>query len=144
MPSRRRAREYALQMLFQCDVGGSPPESVLDLFWSNRDRTADRPEDEVIRTFSNELFTGTSSKIESIDRLIRQYAENWKLERMAAVDRNILRLAIYELLHHKETPPAVVINEALEIARKFSEEDSVSFINGVLDSVRKQAGNGSS
>ena len=147
MASRRRAREYALQMLFQWDIGKDSPETVIELFWANRGRGPERlplrpetpPEDEPLRAFANELFTGTASIIEEIDRVIRQHAEHWRLERMPVVDRNILRLAIYEIIYRRETPPAVVINEALEIARKFSGEESVAFVNGLLDSIRKEA-----
>ncbi len=96
------------------------------------------PEEEAVRSFAHELFSGAVSKALDLDSLIRRHAENWRLERMPVVDRNILRLAIFEMLHLPETPPAVVINEALEIARKFSEEESVAFINGMLDQVRKE------
>ena len=134
MPSRRKARECALQMLFQWDFGRNAPEIVQELFWSNT-----RPaEDEALHSFANQLFWGTVRNIEEIDHLIRAYTERWSLERMPAVDRNILRLGIYELLHQPETPPAVAINEALEIARKFSGEEAVQFLNGILDRVRKE------
>jgi len=134
MPSRRKARECALQMLFQWDLGKDPPELVEELFWSNTRQM----EDETLRRFATELFRGAAAAIDEIDPLIREHAEHWRLERMAAVDRNILRLGIYELTHCRETPPVVVINEALEIARKFSDEESVHFINGILDAIRKQ------
>ena len=134
MASRRKAREYALQMLFQWDLGRDSPEKVQELFWSNT-----RPlEDESLHVAANELFRGAVGAAEEIDQRIRSSAEHWRLERIAAVDRNVLRLGIYELLHHRETPAPVVINEALEIARKFSGEDSVKFINGLLDHIRKE------
>jgi N utilization substance protein B len=133
MSSRRKARECALQMLFQWNVGKDPAETVERLFWSNTRRT----EDEALLAFANELFRGTVAAAEDIDALIVRHVENWRMDRMAAVDRNILRLAIYEMMHHHDTPAAVVINEALEIARRFSSDESVHFINGVLDSVRK-------
>ncbi|MBI3895700.1 MAG: transcription antitermination factor NusB [Acidobacteria bacterium] len=134
MPSRRKARECALQMLFQWDLGRHNPEIVQELFWSNT-----RPdEDEALRSFANQLFEGVESNIEEIDHLIRTYTEGWSLERMPVVDRNVLRLGIYELLHHPEAPPAVAINEALEIARKYSGEDAVLFLNGILDRIRKE------
>ena len=139
MASRRRAREYALQMLFQWDIGKDSPETVMELFWGNRERGPERPEDEPLRSFANELFGGTVAVAGEIDALIRQHTEHWRLERMPVVDRNILRLGVYEILYRRETPPAVVINEAMEIARKFSEEESVAFINGLLDSIRKEA-----
>ncbi len=135
MPSRRKARECALQMLFQWDIGRDPPETIQQLFWSNTKWI----EDETLRSFANQLFAGTVAAIDPIDHSIRQYAEHWRLERMAAVDRNILRLGIYEMEHCPETPSAVIINEALEIARKYSSEESVQFINGLLDRIRKEA-----
>ena len=143
MASRRKARECALQMLFQWDIGRNAPQTVQELFWSEKGR----PTDESLRTFANNLFTGAIRELEQIDRLLRAHAEHWRPERMPIVDRNILRLGIYELCHHPETPPAVVINEALEIARKFSGEEAVQFINGMLDHVSKelvarQGGNG--
>lgn len=135
MASRRKARECALQMLFQWDLGRNAPETVQELFWSNT-----RPaQDEALRSFANQLFEGTVKNIEEIDHLIRAYTEGWSLERMPVVDRNILRLGIYELLHQPETPPAVAINEALEIARKYSGEEAVLFLNSILDRVRKEA-----
>ncbi len=121
-------------MLFQWDLGKDSPAVVEELFWSSSRWI----EDESLRRFAGELFRGAAAAAEEIDRLIREHAANWRLERMAAVDRNILRLAVYELLHCRETPPAVVINEALEIAHKFSGEESVQFINGLLDAIRKQ------
>ena len=126
-------------MLFQWDIGKDSPETVMELFWGNRQRGEESPEDEPLRSFANELFSGTVAAAREIDALIRQHTEHWRLERMPVVDRNILRLGIYEMLYHRETSPAVVINEAMEIARKFSEEESVAFINGLLDSIRKEA-----
>jgi len=131
MGSRRKARELALQMLFQWELGGHSPEHVISSFLH-----AQRIDVEV-EAFARSLFEGTVSEVEALDRRVREQAEHWRLERMAAVDRNLLRVALYELLHCPETPPAVVINEALEIARRFSGKDSVEFINGVLDAIRK-------
>jgi N utilization substance protein B len=131
MASRRKSRELALQMLFQWEVGQHTPDKVLATFLPTH-----KAEDEV-KDFARRLFEGTVANIDSIDPLLGRHAENWKIERMAAVDRNVLRLAIYEMLHEPETPKAVVINEALELARRFSTPDSVEFTNGVLDAVRK-------
>lgn len=139
MPSRRKAREYALQMLFQWDIGKDSPETVMKLFWENRKREPWNPEDEPVRSFASELFRGTVDAAAQLDALIRQHTEHWRLERMPTVDRNILRLGIYELLHRHDTPPVVVINEALEIAHKFSDEEAAAFINGLLDRIRKEA-----
>jgi N utilization substance protein B len=90
-----------------------------------------------VESFARDLLEGAVNNIDRLDHLVREQAENWRLERMAAVDRNILRVALYELLHHPETPAAAVINEALEIAGRFSGEGSVEFVNGVLDGIRK-------
>jgi len=121
-------------MLFQWDMGQDPPEKVQELFWSNKPPRQDEP----LHDSANDLFKGTVSAVVEIDRRIRSSAEHWRPERMAVVDRNILRLGTYELLYRRETPPPVVINEALEIARKFSGEESVQFINGLLDRIRKE------
>jgi len=120
-----------MQMLFQWELGGHSPEHVISGFL--RVQRID-PE---VEAFARSLFEGTVSEVEVLDRRVREQAEHWRLERMGAVDRNLLRVALYELVHCPETPPAVVINEALEIARRFSGKDSVEFINGVLDAIRK-------
>jgi N utilization substance protein B len=121
-------------MLFQWDVGQDTPEKVQELFWSNNLPQKDAS----LHDAANGLFQGTAAAVVEIDKHIRKTAEHWRPERMATVDRNILRLGTYELLYRRETPPPVVINEALEIARKFSGEDSVQFINGLLDRIRKE------
>ena len=185
MASRKKARECALQMLYQWDLGKDLPETVERLFWLSAEKLSEKvparspkkaakktsakktsiktsklnpktktdpklnlkkapkkasppSEDAPHRSFAGQLFNGTVDAVEEIDRLIRRHAEHWRLERMAVVDRNILRLGIYEIRHHSETPPVVVINEALELARKYSEEVSVQFINGLLDHIRKE------
>ena len=120
-----------MQMLYQWELGGNTPEQVGASFF--REQKAD----EEVKRFALDLFQGAVKDIERLDQSVRAHAENWRLERLAAVDRSILRMALCELLHHPETPPKAVINEALEIARRFSGEDSVQFINGVLDAIRK-------
>ncbi len=120
-----------MQMLYQWELGGNPPEQVGSTFF------LDRRADSEVEGFARDLFQAAVNDIDRLDRLVRERAENWRLERMAAVDRNILRVALCELLHHPETSPSVVINEALEIARRFSGEESVEFVNGVLDAIRK-------
>ncbi len=120
-----------MQMLYQWELCGYTPEQVRAMFFMNRKVEAD------VETFARDLFEGAVGEIDRLDHLVRDQTDNWRLERMAAVDRNILRVALYELLHHPETPPAAVINEALELARRFSGEDSVQFVNGVLDAIRK-------
>jgi len=127
-----------MQMLYQWEVGRSSPAQVRSTFFIGKNVETE------VETFARELFEGAVNEIERLDRLVREHAENWRLERMAAVDRNILRVALYELIRHRETPPAVVINEALEVARRFSGEDSVEFVNGVLDSIRKTLSSGNS
>ena len=136
MASRRKARELALQMLFQWEQGKHNPQHVINTFLLPQ-----RAEPEVEK-FAVELFEGAVTEVADLDQLLRKHAENWRLERMAAIDRNLLRLALHELLHHPETPPAVVINEALEIARRFSDKDSVDFVNGVLDAIHKNRSRG--
>jgi N utilization substance protein B len=131
MGSRRKARELALQMLFQWELGGHTPEHVIASFLQTQ------KVDSEVESFARVLFEGAVEEVGALDRCVREHTEHWRLERMAAVDRNLLRVALYELLHHPETPPAVVINEALEIARRFSGKDSVEFVNGILDAIRK-------
>ena len=132
MGTRRKSRELTLQMLFQADMGKQNPEQVRQTFWHERDDVgAD------VRSFAQDLFRVATDRATEIDGLIEGHAEHWRMERMAAVDRNLLRAAVAELLGFPDTPRAVVINEALEIARRFSSPESVQFINGVLDSVGK-------
>jgi transcription antitermination protein NusB len=132
---RRQAREYALQILFQIDFTEKKlGRRELDEFW------ADKKENNEIRKFAEELVKGTLEKLEDIDALIEKLAENWILGRMAAVDRNILRFAAFEILYRKDIPSAVTINEALEIAKKYSSSESAPFLNGVLDRLAKEAG----
>lgn len=118
-------------MLFQWDLSKQDPGHVKATYWQDRKVSDD------IRAFAEELFDGVIAQSAEIDQLIRKHSEHWRLERMAAVDRNILSVAVYEFRTHPETPRAVIINEALEIARKFSTPEAVQFINGVLDGVRK-------
>jgi transcription antitermination protein NusB len=119
-------------MLFQWEVGEHSPAKVMASFLPSLKA------DPAVKDFARSLFEGAVANIATIDPLLRRHAEHWKLERMAAVDRNVLRLALYELLYEPAVPPAVVINEALELARRFSAADSVEFVNGVLDAVRKE------
>jgi transcription antitermination protein NusB len=131
MGSRTKSRELALQMLFQWDVGNHPPAYVLQTFMSGRRLAPD------VDAFARDLFEGTVSDVGEFDRLISEHSKHWRTERMAAVDRNILRMALYEILRHPETPGPVVMNEAIELARRFSSEASVEFVNGLLDGIWK-------
>jgi len=133
MGTRRKSRELALQMLFQADMGKQNAEQVRHTFWRERGDV-----DHDVQGFAEDLFRAASEHSPEIDRLIETHADNWRMDRMAAVDRNILRAAVAELLKFPDTPRAVVINEALEIARRFSSPESVQFINGVLDSVGRE------
>jgi len=136
MAARHRSREHALQILFQWDMRKQPVDESIAAFYGSlySEESAVRPERD---EFLEQLVRGTVEKSGEIDALISGHAEHWRIERMPAVDRNILRLAIYEL-RHTETPPAVTIDVALELARRFSTEESVQFVNGVLDAVHKE------
>jgi N utilization substance protein B len=134
---RHRARETALQILYQWEIGkgdvGKAAETFFSLQWPDSDPPADS-----LRDFASALARDTVARLGEIDLLIADTAERWRPERMAILDRLILRMALCELLRDVETPPAVVINEALELARTFSTEESVKFINGMLDAIRKK------
>ena len=133
--TRRKSRELALQMLFQLDMGRQQLDQVRLTFWSER-----KDLDEAVRDFADSLFGIAAERREEIDQIIERNAEHWKLDRMAAVDRNLLRAGVAEFLGFPKTPRPVIINEALEIARRFSTPESVQFINGVLDSVARELG----
>ena len=147
--ARRRAREAALQMLYQSEVGRMGPQEAIGSYWrldrhdpAEAGETPDGLEDldgltEDAQNFANELVRETLARKAAIDERITAHAHNWRLERMAVIDRLVLRLAVCELLTRPDTPPKVVINEALELARRFSGDESVAFVNGVLDAVRK-------
>jgi len=132
MGARRKARECALQMLFQHDVARPQIEELLSTYWGEM---SDAKDD--VRGFANTLALGTISHLGEIDARISKRAENWRISRMSIVDRNLLRLAVYEFLFEPSTPKTVVINEALEIARRFSTFEATQFINGVLDSIKR-------
>jgi N utilization substance protein B len=130
---RRRAREAALQMLYYWTVGRVSPEEAMAAYWSLQEP----PAPEAVRARAEALVRATIDRLAEIDRLIAGAAERWRPERMAIVDRLILRLATGELLDPEGAPPAVVIDEALELARRFSGEEAVRFVNGVLDTIRR-------
>jgi N utilization substance protein B len=133
--NRRRAREYALRALFQREFTGNRQELLPD-----ESPSVAPIEKRETEKFANALVQGTIDNLEQIDRVIIEAAEHWEMERMAAVDRNILRFAVYEILYRNDIPSAVTINEALEIAKKYSSLESVPFINGLLDKIARDAG----
>jgi N utilization substance protein B len=133
---RRRGREAALQMLYQWEVGRASAHEAIATYWPAHD-----PDDEIdgpLREFANALVHGTIARVTEIDGILAAHAQNWRIERMAVIDRLVLRLAIYELLAEAATPARVVINEAIELARAYTGDEAVGFVNGVLDSVRKE------
>jgi N utilization substance protein B len=132
MGARRKARELALQMLFQYDMAGNEPSTIIETFEELEKVRAN------VRDFAIRVFEGTVRNLEAIDTMITDQAENWRLSRMAVVDRNIIRMSTYEFLHEGGTPKLVVINEAIEIARKFGNEKSPQFVNGILDGILKR------
>lgn len=131
MGLRRQGRELALQLLYQVEMTRDPAPEVVRRFWSAQSHAR------VAREFAEVLVFGTLEQLPAIDQRIAGATENWRLERMAVVDRNVLRMAIYELLFQDQTPPAVVIDEAIEVVRKYGAPESAPFINGVLDAVRR-------
>jgi transcription antitermination protein NusB len=133
MGTRRKSRELVLQMLFQSDMGKQTADQVTKTFWAQRSDVEDDA-----RGFAEDLFRVANERLPEIDAAIQKHADNWRLERMAVVDRNVLRAGVAEFLGYPKTPKPVIINEALEIARKFSSPESVHFINGVLDSIAKE------
>ncbi len=129
---RRKGREYAFQLLFRLDFTGKTPDKRdFDEFWTDKEGDAE------IREFAEDIVYGAINHLAEIDSAIRKAAEHWVLERMAAADRNILRSATYELLYRKDIPSTVTINEAIEIAKRYSTNESSSFINGILDTIAK-------
>ena len=132
MGTRRKARESALQMLFAADVAKTRDAVLTRNFWSE---LGEQSLDEATREFANRLAIGALNEMETIDERIKTRAEHWRIQRMAIVDRNVLRLAVYEFLF-TDTPHTVIINEALEIARRFSTFEATQFINGILDAIK--------
>lgn len=128
---RRHARELAIQFLYQFDLGGGTLDESLPLFWQTQTDITDP-----VRVFAEDLIRGCATHRETIDVQLRKYTEHWELPRMAAVDRNILRLAIYEMTCRDDIPPVVSINEAVEIAKRYSTHESGAFVNGILDRLR--------
>jgi N utilization substance protein B len=130
--TRRKSRELAMQMLFQGDLGKHTPDEVRTLFWASRDDV-----DAATRGFTEDLYRVASTRQPEVDALIEAHAQNWRLERMAVVDRNLLRAAVAEMLGYPNTPAAIVINESLEIARRYAAPESIPFLNGILDAIAR-------
>ena len=131
MGTRRKSRELVLQMLFQADMGRQTPEEVRRTFWREHHSI-----EKDVRGFAEDLFRMATDRTAEIDGLIERHAEHWRMDRMATVDRNVLRLAIYEMLYRDDIPPVVSINEAIELAKTFGGPDSGRFVNGILDRVK--------
>jgi N utilization substance protein B len=132
MGARRKARELALQMLFQHDMSGNAPDTIISTFEELQKSKSNT------RDFATKIFRGTVEHLPSIDEMIVAQADNWRLERMAVVDRNIIRMCVYEFLHEADTPKLVIIDEGIEIAKKFGTQKSSQFINGILDGILKR------
>lgn len=130
---RHQAREAALRSLYFWEVGQTDPARALETYFEVHQPDASEP----VREFARELVLGTAADVAGLDALIQQHSEHWRLGRLAVIDRLILRLGAWELQHAGDTPHAVILNEALELARTFSTDEAVRFVNGVLDSIRK-------
>lgn len=132
MGSRRKSRECALQLLYQMELGGQDLKNAASLFWQSHDTEED------IKKFADQLVEGVIGHLEEIDDVLSVFSTNWKISRMASVDKNILRIAIYELMRCPDIPVKVTINEAVEIAKCFGTAESGAFVNGILDNVAKK------
>ena len=132
MGTRRKSRELTMQMLFQGDLGKHTPEQVSKLFWASVEDV-----DLETRTFTEDIYRIATARNEEIDKLIEAHAQNWRIERMAVVDRNLLRTAVAEMLGFPNTPAAIIINETLEIGRRYAAPESIHFLNGVLDAIAR-------
>src|ERR1700712_5335259 len=132
MGTRRKSRELTMQMLFQGDLGKQTPDEVRKLFWPSRDDV-----DAETRGFAEDIYRVATSRVAEIDGIIEEHSQNWRIERMPVVDRNLLRAAIAEMLGYPNTPAAIIINESLEIGRVYAAPESIHFLNGVLDAIAK-------
>lgn len=135
MRKRTRAREFALQILYQMDITKDSPQECLDNLWQARE---EEEIEDSLKNFTAALVNGVADNLQSIDAKISQYAANWKLERMAVIDRNILRMGCFELLFLNDIPPKVSINEAVELAKKYSGLEAGKFVNAILDKVKSE------
>lgn len=135
MGKRRKARESTLQILFQLEFDNTQLERTLNQYWENKKALKE------IREYTGWLVNGIISQQDKIDSIIQSISEHWRISRMALVDRNILRMAVFELLYEENIAPAIIINEAIEISKKYSGDKSATFINGILDAILKNLGN---
>ncbi|MFA4991700.1 MAG: transcription antitermination factor NusB [Candidatus Omnitrophota bacterium] len=133
MRKRTLARECALKVLYRIEIAREPAEDSIKDFWSK----PEAPIDEQVRAFAGTLVNGTCENISEIDAVISRHADNWTISRMAVIDKNILRMAIFEMLFSRDIPPNVSINEAIELAKRYGDIDSGKFVNGILDKVKK-------
>jgi N utilization substance protein B len=133
--AKHRARSAALQMLYQCEVGRAGAHESIVTYWAAEN--ADAELGEPLREFANRLVRGTLERRDEIDAMLTAHAQNWRVERMNVIDRLVLRLGVFEMLTESDTPSKVIINEAIELARSYSGDAAVGFVNGVLDAVRK-------
>lgn len=140
MGARTQAREAALAMLYQRELSGDPTEKVIESYLEGG--LAEEPLEPASRRFAEHLVRGVVARQAELDALIRSGSENWRLERMASVDRNVLRIALFELLDEPETPAAVILDEAVELAKLFGGEESGAFVNGLVDGIRRRLASG--
>ncbi|MBF0504675.1 MAG: transcription antitermination factor NusB [Candidatus Omnitrophica bacterium] len=133
MRRRTLAREHALKILYQFDITKRPMQAVIDSYWE-----AEETRDHEIISYANLLCLGVSGQMENIDHKISDYATNWQIRRMAIIDRNVMRIGLYELKHTQDIPPKVAINEAVELAKKYGDLESSKFVNGILDKIHKK------
>lgn len=138
MGKRREGREAAVQFLYQLDLTGGNLPGDAAAFWALRSGPGKAPVPPKTRTFAEQLVQGVRSHLEEIDERIRKYTANYELNRLAAVDRNVIRVAIFEMLHSPDVAPVIIINEAIEIAKKFGTEKSGGFVNGILDRIKQE------
>lgn len=134
MRKRTQARIFALQILYQIDITGDNHIDCLNIFWLNRDK----PIEDQINDFTGELVKGVITNLDTIDKKIAEHATNWQIQRMAVIDRNVLRLSCYELIFRQDIPPKVSINEAVELAKKYSGIEAGKFVNGILDKIKAE------
>lgn len=138
MRRRTQARECALRILYQADITRRPIDLVATSYWEDGELKDEEERNQEVITFANHLVLGVKGALDTIDTKITEYATNWQLKRMAVIDRNILRLGVFELKHSTDIPPKVAINEAVELAKKYGDLESSKFVNGILDKIHKK------